>query len=213
MEESLKRIVNVDGTFRKRFVGEFAIHGAVRLHMDRQFPFAPHNHGAVGESPGISFVEVNEGFAAEEDRVRITAASRFIEAHVEKSRREPRLAVFGHDGNALNARGAVTIIPVCRQRSFDDGDVSDDLALAIARQRREDGRGVVPCASRSENSFPVRKNGDKKLAQLLVESAVDFILIEDFNSNIISRHWNLDRAVGALTQIVYLSKQTGLRQR
>ena len=55
----------------------------------------------------------------------------------------------------------------------------------------------MPSAPLTENRFPVRKNGDEKLAQLHVEGAVDFVLVEDFYSNIISRHWSLDRA-GAL---------------
>ena len=101
--------------------------------MNRQFPFAPHNHGVVGESPGISFVEVNEGVATEEDRIRIAASSRFVETLVEESRREARFAIFRRDGNALNARRAVAIVPVRRQRSFDDGDVTDNLSLSVAR--------------------------------------------------------------------------------
>lgn len=55
----------------------------------------------------------------------------------------------------------------------------------------------MPSAARSENRFPVGENCDEKLAQLRVQSAVDFVLVEDFYSYIISRHWSLDRAEGA----------------
>ena len=178
--------MNVDRAFREGLVAQFAVHRAVRLHMNREFAVFPHYHRIVRKAPTVPFVKRDERFAAKENGERVPERGRFGERDVEEARRKAAFAKFRRDRNALDSGDRVPPIPAGRDGALDDGDVPDDAKRSVVGRRngRENGAhrtGVVPSAARSENIRPIRERFDKKTPNFAIPRRVDLRFVERLN--------------------------------